>query len=399
MYEESHPCAFTLTVHMTGPAAALSVGAVEQALAAVQQAHPLLSATVRDDASSVAFVHTDAPVALRTVGVDSGWENVVAEEQSIPFERGSLPLWRVTMTMPPIVSSLTTKHDVTFWITIDHRIGDGAAGVRLTRDFVLALNNHVLDSEPVPVPQENLIDSLPNDDETATPATGSSDERLSMPSSTRPFTGLRPEVTSTALNREDTKALQRTAREAHTTVHTLLVAASSVVLASSGREFVRIVTPKDLRRNIGLPDAVALRLLPSRTGTAPAAPYGVDAFWAAVRETDRNLRPTRTLSAVRRDSAMATRFAPKNPEEGENLMLALCGLDMMLTNLGVVDLQLDGAVRPTGFEGLGMSVHIEGEQILGVSTFAGELHMTNTTFDPIPRLLDSIATLLRSVCL
>ncbi|MEW2546839.1 hypothetical protein AB0910_13850 [Streptomyces sp. NPDC047002] len=111
-------------------------------------------------------------------------------------------------------------------------------------------------------------------------------------------------------------------------------------------------------------------------------------------EVDRNLGPTRTAAAVKAASAMAEQYAPRDPEQGEQGMLALCSLDMMLTNLGVVDLGDGSDVRATGFEGLGMSVHIEGEQILGVSTFAGELHMTNTAFDLVPKLLDQIVELL-----
>jgi len=75
-------------------------------------------------------------------------------------------------------------------------------------------------------------------------------------------------------------------------------------------------------------------------------------------------------------------------------MLAVSSLDMMLTNLGVVEAPATSTVRLVDIGGLGLSIRIAGEQILEAVTFGGSLRMLNVAHDPVPGLLDLMAAVL-----
>lgn len=209
--------------------------------------------------------------------------------------------------------------------------------------------------------------------------------------SLRPFDTTPPEVTSIALSRADTDAARTAAREQRTTVHAALCAAATIVLARQGREFVRIVTPHDLRRHAGLSDGVALRLAAARTGTGTA---NLPPFWDLARIITADVAPARSVAVVLAGAAMAEDHRPDDADAGEAGMLALSSMDMMLTNLGVVDLPSGDQIHPLTLWGPVMSTRIAGEQVVGAVTSGGQLQLTCTTHDPVPDLLADLAAAL-----
>jgi len=286
-------------------------------------------------------------------------------------------------------------------MTFDHRIADGTAGVRVVRDLVAVLNGSHLPPEPLPATQENLLEAVaddlvsggdPSGDRSGDGTSAQDDPRLATPGALRPFDGTEPEVTNVLLDAGATAALIAAARAHGTSVHAALCAAATQVLQRAGRDYVRIITPVDLRRTVGLRDDVAIRIVPTRSGLAAGDGQG---FWDLAAATGRVQAPARTPAAVLATSASMQANVPPDPDAAEAGMLAIGSSDVYLTNLGVVDLPDSGPLHVVALEGLAMSLQIVGEQVLGALTYRGELRMTNVTHAPIPSFLRDVAQVLR----
>lgn len=270
-------------------------------------------------------------------------------------------------------------------LTFDHRITDGAGGVRAVLDLVRLLDGQHLEPEPTPPAQEQLLHDRSQgvSDAPSPPAPG--DPRLSVPGALRPFDAVRPEVASRVLDRQATGALVAAARRHGTTVQGALCAAASRVLATAGRDYIRVNTPIDLRRNLGLTDAVALRLMPSLAG-APA--QETEDFWALAKTTTDKLHTLRSLPTVLAASGAMESTVPVDADSADAWMPAVSSLDAMVTNLGVIAPPVISTVRLVDIYGPTMSIRMAGEQIIGVATFARSLRMVNVAYDPVPDLLD-----------
>jgi len=399
-----NPTHFSLSIHLDG-----SPGQerLRSALVELQGVHPLLAATVADgdvDAEgSPTFRHVAAPVPLVTSPLGTTWQQVVAQEQARPFETASGPLWRMTLIGADGAGATIPGTFSTLVMTFDHRIADGTAGVRVVRDLVAVLNGRHLPPEPLPATQESLLDAVtddlgpsgePSGDRGGDQTVGQGDPRLAMPGALRPFDGTEPEVTNVALDVGATEALVGAARTHGVSVHAALCAATTQVLQRAGRDYVRIITPVDLRRTVGLRDDVAIRIVPTRTGIAAGNGEG---FWNLAAAIGAGQTPARTPAAVLATSAAMQANLPPDPDAAEAGMLAIGSSDTYLTNLGVVDLPDSGPLHVVALEGLAMSVHIVGEQVLGALTYRGELRMTNVTHAPIRSFLRDVVQVLRDV--
>ena len=85
---------------------------------------------------------------------------------------------------------------------------------------------------------------------------------------------------------------------------------------------------------------------------------------------------------------------PADADGADAWMLAVSSLDMMLTNLGVVEAPVTSTVHLVDVGGLGMSIRMAGEQIVGAVTFDGSLRLLNVAHDPVPNLLELMTTIL-----
>lgn len=397
LYMHRNPINIALTAHLDG---APTQQRLRAALDDLQRVHPQLSAAVVDRGAAagqtavLSRVVVPAPLTVHPAGTT--WQQVAAGEQARAFDAANGPLWRAALVPPSPADRPDAPAGATLVLTFDHRVADGVAVVRVLRDLLATLNGHHLPAQPVPAAQEDLLDGLAGDAARADadPGQGAAtpeDPRMGVRGALRPFDATPPEVTGWALDARATTELVAAARAHGTTVQGALCAAATQVLQRAGRDFVRIITPKDLRRGLGLHDDVALRLMPSRTGFDAQASGD---FWDLARATTDVLAATRAPAAVLAASDALRTNLPGDADAGEALMLAITSMDMMVTNLGVVDVPETGPLHVTGVEGLTMSVRIVGEQILGVLTFAGRLRMTNTTHDPVPHLLRDIAGVL-----
>lgn len=126
LYDQAAPCHFTLTARIVGE---LHVDQLQQAIAWVQQQHPLLGVRIVTAQSGQPWLIEDsASIPLRVVQRQSEqqWLSEVEQEISHPFDWNQAPLIRMVLVHAADISELI--------ITCHHAIADGMSTVYLLRD-------------------------------------------------------------------------------------------------------------------------------------------------------------------------------------------------------------------------------------------------------------------------
>lgn len=438
-YMHCNPVQFSLVAEVEGQVSPRALGA---ALAAVQDRHPLLRVAVDRSGKEPVFRASEGAIPLTVAADGTPWRSVVAAEQTRPIPASPGPLARAVLVPGG-------THDAVV-LTFAHQIADGVGGLRALQDVVAVLGGAVLAPSTLPETQEDLLarafeERDPDSEATgaaaaaaagggavgavagagggpadaAVPAaaatdtgaavTGGSasgtppeeDERMGAPGELAPFSGRVPHVDALALDEGLTERLVRRCRKEQTSVHAALCAAAAQVFHRRGREFVRVLSPMDLRRAARLPDQVVVRFAGARTASRAEDAHD---FWALSRDTSRSLAGQRTLDALKAGAAAIAAHAPGSPEEAEAMMTAATAADIQITNLGVADpapapdADANSAHALSALWGPAQITQLRGEHILGVVTVGGRLRMTELTHDPVGGLLPEIAAVLAASC-
>lgn len=292
---------------------------------------------------------------------------------------------------------IPTETDSVIVLTFAHQITDGTGGVRVVADLVAALDGDEEGGEPtseedVPPSQEALLRAL----DAATPTVGPpEDGQMNVPGELTQFSGRAPHVSALALQRGLTTRLVSRCRTEGVSVHAALCAAACTVFHRAGRTRVRVLSPIDLRRAAGLPDAVANRFAGART--ASKASRAGD-FWELARQHHKDLERQRAPRVLKAGSEALAQQPPLTPEEAEAMMTAVTAADIQITNPGVVEAPAHGRICLTALWGPAQITQLRGEHVLGVATFGGRLRMTELTHDPAAVLLPDMATVLAQQC-
>ncbi|WDZ93341.1 hypothetical protein [Nocardiopsis sp. HUAS JQ3] len=238
-------------------------------------------------------------------------------------------------------------------LTFAHQIADGVGGLRALLDLAAALGGEDLDRGGAPGTQEELLArtcraagggeaaaggeaadgvGVPEGGGAATGTPPEEDARMDAVGELVPFSGRLPHVDALALREGLTERLVRRCRLERTSVHAALCAAAATVLHREGREFVRVLSPMDLRHAVGLPDEVAVRFAGART--ASTADEAKD-FWALARRTGGSLARLRAPGALRAGAAAVVEHPPEGSGDAEAMMAAATAADIQITNVGV----------------------------------------------------------------
>ncbi|MEE2852526.1 MAG: condensation domain-containing protein [Actinomycetota bacterium] len=366
-YSERNPAHFSIVAEF---GEVLHADKLRTALAAVQRRHPLLSVHVEDrPAIRLGFYRaaTVAPVELTVRGdPELAWRAAAAEELRRPFDRSRAPLVRASLLQGPSRSALL--------LTFDHTVADGISSIVVLTDVLAALNGRTMTSSPVPQAQEDLIANTlaagPLE-----PAALSGDPRMSEPSTIRPFDGALTNVRTMAMTHADTAALVRRCRAESTTVHAALVVAMCRVRATDrGAEFVRVLHPINVRPILGIEGGCAMRIVPTATGHAP---WDGTPFWEQARAMTAHLNVARSASGIRTSSMALEQMITidADTDDAEQLFSRISPWDIMVTNLGVQNLDGASPLRPTAVWGPVVLSQTDGEYLTGVTTYQGRLRM------------------------
>jgi hypothetical protein len=288
-------------------------------------------------------------------------------------------------------------------VTADHTIADGLSAGSILRDLFSALNGHELQTLPAPPSQEDLIARLRDTQPAAAPATNgqpppTQPQWLATPGAIRRFDGALPHLSAISLDEDLTRRLITRARAEQTTVHCALVSAMSQVIIESGRnEFVRTMSPIEIRSHIGVDDDVCLYITATRTAFTREELTGL---WDMARMVSDQLAVARSVPALLGLSAATEQFIPVDatPEDAEAFMLAGLSFEAIATNLGVLNMGPPETVRPVAIWGPAVLGQVQGELNAGICTFNGQLRIVSASHDPLPNYLDRVRDVLDAAC-
>ncbi|MFJ8751525.1 peptide synthetase [Streptomyces sp. NPDC102441] len=357
------------------------------ALAKLSRRHPLLAVTVDHAAPGAVYRQAGHAIPVTTLPEGTPWQAVVAAEQTRPIPSAPGPLVRAAL--------LTRGRRCAIVLTFAHRIADGVGGLRALLDLVAVLDGEEQAPGTVPEAQEDLLARVVTPPDAMTDSPPPDDPRLSAAGELAPFVGHLPHLQALALDQELTARLVLRCRSESTSVHAALCAAAAVVFHRRGREFVRVLTPVDLRRAASLPDEVVNRFVGARTASEA---HEADDFWKLARGTRESLVRQRAPHALKAAGAQLTEHAPASGEEAEAMMAAATAADIQITNLGVAQPWKHSGSTLTALWGPAQITQLRGEHVLGVVTVGGRLRMTELTHDPVAGLVGDIAAVLAEAC-
>lgn len=383
-YIEVSPMHFLIAAEFARPLAEREVAA---ALSAVQKRHPLLSVHVEDRPESRLGFYRAATVPaipLTVVRQDAGsWQQVAEQELSRRMDAAEAPMIRAALVVDAASSVLL--------LTFNHIIADGMSGVFILQDILAVLNGRQLESLPVPPSQEELIaGKLPSLAELGFTEFPAGDERMAVPGVARPFEKAAPHVSTLTLDPELTGKIVERCRAEGTTVHALLVTvASRVRSALTGAEFVRVVSPFNIRSLIGVGGDVTDYISSLRTGSTP---LDGTALWDQARALGAELKALRSAVVVVAGSAMIQQFVPADADSATAMgfMDAASAYELLMSNLGVLDIEQSGPIHPTAVWGPIMLCQVEGEEIAGITTFEGRLRIVTAGHNPTEQFLADV---------
>ncbi|MFJ7415472.1 peptide synthetase [Streptomyces sp. NPDC098077] len=389
LYMYRNPVQFSLVARIDRQVSAVTLA---RALARLQERHPLLAASVDRSAVGTLYRSAEGAVEVATRAAGTPWQAVVATEQTRPIPPEPGPLLRAVL--------IPGDTDCCVVLTFAHQITDGVGGLQVLLELIAALDGGVGErADGVPRAQEDLLAGLDVRAETggaAAPVVSpAEDERMSAPGELVPFSALLPHVSALALDRELTTRLVGRCRTEGMSVHAALCSAASTVFHRRGRDFVRVLSPVDLRRAAGLPDDVANRFAGARTASEATQ---ADDFWALARRHHESLARQRAPHALRAGSAALSESPPESPEDAEAMMAAVTAADIQITNLGAADAYGSVPSSVTALWGPAQITQVRGEHVLGVVTVGGRLRMTELTHDPVAGLLPEMAAVLAQAC-
>jgi hypothetical protein len=382
LFDQYFPTNGALAAQITGHT---TVQQWRDALDAVQQRHPLLSACIDTTFNRVPhFRHvTGQRIPLRVVTSPfARWQREIAEEVNEPFIPDQAPLFRAVL--------LHQETHCIFILSSHHAVCDGSSRILLLRDVLLALSGHALETLLLAPSRETLFGAQQRT---------STEPGLPSFAAQRP---LLPYVEGIKLTAEQTTALQRRAREEGVTIH----AAISAALTIAGRAIdeswrnnpLRIMSPAEIRDMLGLKDQCMVSFGGGEISIAPGSSM---TFWQLARFAKDGLSAVKSIENISRmiDLQSTTVSSNLTIEQAFQLKRNAFNAQVMFSNLGRLPfdsnfgpLKLETLWAPCALRG------IEGEQTLGAVTVNGSLHLTHTSPAPIPGLLAGVEEVLHKAC-
>ncbi|WP_367048346.1 peptide synthetase [Streptomyces sp. Je 1-332] len=385
LYMRHNPLQFSLVAELDRH---IPESELASALVKLRDRHPMLGVSVDRTGPEAVYRKTGAATPVTTLAEGTPWQAVMAAEQIRPISPApGGPSVRAVL--------LPRGQRCDIVLTFAHQITDGVGGLRALLDLVAVLDGEELAPGSMPEALEDLLARDVTAPDTTAAAAPPDDPRMSAGGELAPFSGQLPHLQALALDRELTTRLLHRCRQESTSAHAALCAAAAVVFHRRGREFVRVLTPVDLRRACGLPDEVVNRFAGARTASEA---YEADDFWKLARRTRESLARQRGPGALKAAGAALAAHAPTSAGEAEAMMGAATAADIQITNLGAAEPRLRRTGTLTALWGPGQITQLRGEHVLGVVTVAGRLRMTELTHDPVAGLVGDIAAVLAEAC-
>lgn len=392
LLNQSHPNHFVMAADISGPT---RIDQWQDALDLVAHHSPLVWSRI-DHNSDGKPVFTPVPhgsVPLKiTPHSASGWRSEVAAQLAQPFDELNPPLLRATL--------LHGIDRSTIVLVAHHAIADGLSLTSLLGDLLRAVAGETLMRNEETRALEHLIElkhgalnpqpSAP----AAVDAPADAPAPVHMPLDMRHPDGSAPHVDALRLTSTMTHSLRERARAERTSVQSTLIAAfmrAMCFLNSGAQREPRVLSPVDLRRRL-LDGSDHLAMCASGVVHPDDGPRDAS-LWSRARHAGQAFADIDSpeVLAERVLSAHALLDTVNGAADAKAVFAQAFANDAVITNLGVVGLpKRFGALALDAVWGPAVSVGVVGEQVIGASTFDGQMHLVHTSYAPVPGLLERI---------
>jgi hypothetical protein len=387
LIEQSVPVFHTIIAEVKG---ATTIEQWERALDAVEVRYPLLSASIRKLPGERPFFEklpgVSMPLRIAPLTDSLVLEEEMENELQKPFGDGSGPLTRATL--------FHARDRAVVMFATHHSSLDGKSHLLLVQDVLAAVAGENLGEQLEVLPGIGQLLGLPASADYVKKLAG----RSVAPEDGASVEVFRVRVQRLQLTMEETTVLLERAKKEQTTVHAALVAA----LTLAGKRYsdawqvgpVRCMSPIDMRKTLGLPDAAGL-LISLHQGPVPT-PDGAS-FWDIARAVREDMLPAQTADGARHIlSAFSSRVAEEH--NARDLYWSVLNgpmlHELMVTNYAGYrarseygDLKLETLFT-------GSSSVTPALQKVSVLTVNGRLGMTLVARDVFPTLLEDVHDIL-----
>jgi hypothetical protein len=378
LYDQTSPMHFAVTAEIEG---LTDVDDWQRALSDLQRRHPMMALGIDPMTRSFRQV-ADAPIPLRVISEETNWIDELRREIATPFLAAGAPLIR---------AALMHRTDRAILILIAHHsISDGLSLTLAVHDLLQLLSG-------VSLPRFSQIDAqeaafgypaLP-----PAPALSCDRERAALD----PL----PAVEAIRLTSDETATIVEKCRERGASVQAVLcnaVARAGRSLTAAWTGPVTFNSPVSTRVWSGAAEQCSLSVAASLLTFAPDE---TGDFWAEAIKTRGDLRLAQSRDAVAAGLGAVHQLISMNLDV--TAMAAFMEehflIEGMISNLGVIPFGSSfGSLRLTGLWGPTTLVVGPHSQTIGALTFGGSLHLTHTSREPIPGLLEKTRETLMQHC-
>lgn len=378
-----------LAAHVSGPTTPRQWRA---ALDRLQARHPLLAVSIEAPSAGQDRPYfrqrhgSEIPLRIVERAAAPRWEAEVERELAAPFAPGQAPLLRAVLIHEADRSTII--------LSACHAIADGVSSLLLLRDLLAAMDGRPLAPLPFPPSAEEKLGLAPA-------AAGHAQNAGEL--GRAPVNGAgAPSVRILQLSPALTQGIVEASRERGATLQGALAAAVVLAARRQAPEFaakpLRFISPVNTRPVLGVGEDCGLYFTSPQISFDPSEPLP---FWEMARQTRQRIAEAATREAVLAvTDAMRGMIADGLDQAGTAEMLhGVFAEDVLLSNLGRVPfpssvgrLHLDSVWCPAVLAGLPEM------QTVGAATTNGALCLLQTSFQPIPHLLEAVRDVLSGVC-
>lgn len=387
LIEQSVPVFHTVIAEVNG---ATTIEQWERALDAVEVRYPLLSASIRKLPGERPFFEklpgVSMPLRIAPLTDSLVLEEEMENELQKPFGDGSGPLTRATL--------FHARDRAVVMFATHHSSLDGKSHLLLVQDVLAAVAGEDPGEQFEVLPGIGQLLGLPAPADYVKKLAG----RSVAPEDGAGVEVFRVRVQRLQLTMEETTVLLERAKKEQTTVHAALVAA----LTLAGKRYsdawqvgpVRCMSPIDMRKTLGLPDAAGL-LISLHQGPVPT-PDGAS-FWDIARAVREDMLPAQTADGARHLlGVMSSRVAEEH--NARDLYWSVLNgpllHELMVTNYAGYRVRSEYGDLKLETLFTGSSSVMPALQKVSVLTVNGRLGMTLVARDVFPTLLEDVHDIL-----
>lgn len=378
LYDQAAPLHFTVTAKVVGE---LLIDQLQQALAWVQQRHPLLRVRIVLDSSGRPWLIEDSTsIPLRIVQRqnEQQWLSEVEQEIFEPFDWNQAPLIRMVLVHAADISELI--------ITCHHAITDGMSTVYLLRDILEAVG--IPDSQRQILPERPAYEYLtPIAQEIQHPAekpllesTNSSNIKPVVPANCR------PRLLSWSLSPQETATLIHHCQQEQTSVHAAICAAFLLAITQQNDTdaqkqdlkqpaTLKCFVPINIRQFLNPPIQEDFGYYFTTIVTAHTVAPNLS-LWDLARAIKSQLKQKMSPEQIFAHLPEAQAFISTLPSADvvKQVLQEINGYDVLISNLGRLNIpQQYGHLQLAAIYGPSATTHIESDRFVGVATLGDKM--------------------------